>query len=146
MIFAARVKKMCKKLIPNINIQFAFKKHLSLKTIFLPKLKGKDENNKLKNLVYSIPCSNCPKVYIGETGRLRQTRMNEHQANIRNLSDNSKLVEHILKEKHTFDFSNVQTLALESDWRRRVIKESILTTRMLGNSINDIKHTIQVVG
>jgi hypothetical protein len=72
--------------------------------------------------------------------------MNEHQANIRNLSDNSKLVEHILKEKHTFDFSNVQTLALESDWRRRVIKESILTTRMLGNSINDIKHTIQVVG
>jgi hypothetical protein len=62
--------------------------------------------------------------------------MNEHKANIRNLSNNSKLVEHILQEKHKFDFSNVQTLALESNWRRRVIKESILTNRMLGNSIN----------
>lgn len=73
-------------------------------------------------------------------------RNNEHKANIRNLSNDSKLVQHILKEKHKFDFSNVQTLALESDWRRRVIKESILTNRMLGNSVNDVKHTIHVVG
>lgn len=71
--------------------------------------------------------------------------MKEHQANIRSLSSKSKLVEHILEHKHKFDFSNTKTLALESDWRKRVIKESILTSRTLGKSINETKHTIRVV-
>ena len=39
LIFAARIKKICKKLIPNTRVQFAFKKHLSLKHVFLPSLK-----------------------------------------------------------------------------------------------------------
>ena len=71
--------------------------------------------------------------------------MKEHQAKIRLLSSDSKLVEHILKYKHQFDFSNTKTLAFESDWRKRTIKESILTNRTLGKSINETKHTIQVV-
>ena len=44
LIFAARIKKICKNLIPNTRIQFAFKKHLSLKHIFLSSLKGRDES------------------------------------------------------------------------------------------------------
>jgi hypothetical protein len=144
-IFASQIKKYCRKLIPNLTIQFAFQKHMSLKSVFLPILKGVDENKKKKNLVYSIPCENCDKVYIGETRRMKGTRMKEHQANIRSLSLKSKLVEHILEHKHRFDFSNTKTLALESDWRRRIIKESILTNRTLGKSINETKHTIQVV-
>ena len=70
--------------------------------------------------------------------------MKEHRANVRNLSDKSELVEHILTHKHQFDIMNTQTLALESDWRRRVIKESILSSKTLGKSINKTKHTIQV--
>ena len=42
--------------------------------------------------------------------------------------------------------SNTKTLARETDWRKRVIKESILTNRTLGNAINDTKHVIRVVG
>ncbi|CAF1179846.1 unnamed protein product [Adineta steineri] len=143
-VFASQIKKYCRKLVPNLTIQFAFQKHNSLKSIFLPIIKGIDENKKKKNLVYSIPCTNCDKVYIGETSRMKETRMKEHQNNIRLLSSNSKLVEHILEHKHQFDFSNTKTLALESDWRKRVIKESILTNRTLGKSINETKHTIQV--
>jgi hypothetical protein len=142
--FASRIKKDCRKLLPNLNIQFAFKKNMSLKSVFLPILKGTDENKRNKNLVYSIPCLDCNKVYIGETGRMKETRMKEHKANIRTLSTKSKLVEHILTHKHQFDFTNTKTLALESDWRKRVIKESILTSRTLGKSINEVKHTIQV--
>ncbi|CAF1389693.1 unnamed protein product [Adineta ricciae] len=144
-IFASKIKKHCRKLIPNLNIQFAFKKNMSLKSVFLPILKGTDENRKNKNLVYSIPCLNCDKVYIGETSRKKETRMREHQANIRTLSTKSKLVEHILAHKHQFDFVNTKTLALENDWRKRIIKESILTSRTLGKSINEVKHNIQVV-
>lgn len=145
-IFASRVKKICQRLIPNLTIQFCFKKHRSIKSIFLPKLKGKDEKKKNKKLVYSIPCIDCDKIYIGETSRMKDTRMNEHKAKIKSLSSDSKLVEHILEHNHKFDFSNVTTLALENEWRRRVIKESIMTQKSMGKSINDTKHTIRVIG
>ena len=133
-IFASRVKKLCRKLLLNLIIQFAFKKHMSLSSIFLPKLKGIDEEKKKKNLVYSIPCKDCDKIYIGETSRMKDTRMKEYEAKIGTLSSDSKLVEHILKYKHSFDFSNTATLAFENDWRKRIIKESILTNRTLGKS------------
>ena len=70
---------------------------MSLNSIFLPKLKGKDENKKNKNLVYSIPCMDCDKVYIGETSRIKDTRINEHKAKVKSLSSDSKIVEHILE-------------------------------------------------
>ena len=63
-VFASKIKKYCRKLIPNLDIQFAFKKNMSLKSVFLPILKGTDENKKKKNLVYSIPCSDCEKFIL----------------------------------------------------------------------------------
>jgi hypothetical protein len=71
-IFASKLKKFCRKLLANLIIQFTFKKHMSLKSIFLPKLKGIDEGKKNKNRVYSIPCMDCDKVYIGETSRMKE--------------------------------------------------------------------------
>ena len=68
---------------------------------------------------------------------MRDMRINEHKSKIRTLSSDSKIVEHILKFKHDFDFSSTTTLAFESDWRKRIIKESILTNRTLGRPIND---------
>ena len=87
----------------------------------------------------------CDKVSIGETSRMKETRMKEHKDKIETLWSDSKLVEHILKYKHNIDFSNTSTLPFESNWRKRVIKESILTNRTLSRAINEINHAIQVV-
>ena len=125
-VFASRIKKFYRQLLPNLRIQFAFKKHMSLKSIFLPKLKGIDENRKNRNLIYSIPCKDCDTVYIGETGRMKEIRINEHKSKVKTLSSDSKIVEHILKYKHKFDFSNKKTLALESDWRKRIKKREYI--------------------
>ena len=43
------------------------------------------------------------------------------------------------KYKLNFDFSSTKTLALENGWRKRVIKESIITNRILEESINETK-------
>ena len=75
---------------------------------------------------------------------MKETRITEHRSKIRTLALDSKIVEHILKYKHNFDFSSTKTLALENDWRKRIIKESILTNRTLGKSINETKHAIQI--
>ena len=79
---------------------------------------------------------------------MKGTRMNEHKAKARLLSADSKIVQHILEHNHSFDFSNASTLALalEKDWRKRVIKESIMTQKTLGRAIDDTKHTIRIVG
>ena len=43
------------------------------------------------------------------------------------------------KHKHNFDFSSTKTLARGNDWRKRVIKDSIVTNRILEKSINETK-------
>ena len=41
--------------------------------------------------------------------------------------------------KHNFDFSSTKTLALKNDSRKRISKQSIMTNRILGKSINETK-------
>ena len=41
--------------------------------------KDKVEKQKKAGVVYKIPCSQCEKVYIGETGRQLGTRITEHR-------------------------------------------------------------------
>ena len=72
--------------------------------------------------------------------------MQEHKSNIKRFAANSKLVEHVETYHHEFDFSKVETLAWEQDWKRRTIKESILTQERLGKTINDTDYILQVFG
>ena len=37
-----------------------------------------------KGVVYSIPCTDCPKVYIGQTGRCLKLRLKEHHRALKN--------------------------------------------------------------
>ena len=70
--------------------------------------------------------------------------MKEHKKDIRNRSESSHVAKHANEEKHSFDFEKVQTLSLESNWRRRIIKESLFTHEMLGKSLNDTKFKLNV--
>ena len=143
-IFAQRLKRTFKKFLPLLQIRIAFRKNLSIKSIFLPIQKGQDLTKKMKKLVYKIPCSNCDKCYIGETNREKSTRMKEHKKDIRNSSESSHVAKHANKEKHSFEFENVEILSLESNWRRRIIKESLFTQETLGKSLNDTKFKLNI--
>jgi hypothetical protein len=144
LLFAEYIKKKCAKLIPNIKINFAFKKTNSLKSIFLPIQKGKDPNRLDSKIIYKIQCNDCESIYIGETARDKTTRMKEHQNNIKKMDHNSRIFQHVYHNSHTMNFNHVETLGYESDWRRRIIKESLFTQATLGKAINDTKHNIKV--
>ena len=45
-----------------------------------PKDKVPDKDK--TGLVYNIPCKNCSQVYVGETGRKLETRLQEHQKEV----------------------------------------------------------------
>jgi len=77
-----------------------------------------------RNVVYSIPCQNCDKVYIGETGRQECTRMKEHKRNILVGSQSSGPALHC-KDGHQMDWEGVKHLAREPNMGRRKIIERI---------------------
>ncbi|CAF1124092.1 unnamed protein product [Didymodactylos carnosus] len=126
-ILAERLKKISRKLLPTIQLNIAFRKTMTLKAIFLPLQKGKDESRSTMKLVYKIPCKDCNISYIGETGRQLTTRMNEHQKDIRKNTLTSAVAQHANSKSHSFDFDKVEKLAYESGWRKRTIKESLYT-------------------
>ena len=52
-------------------------------------------------MVYQIPCkTDCPKKYIGETGRDFMLRLDEHKKGVLKGSKMSKLVEHAMDNSH----------------------------------------------
>jgi hypothetical protein len=114
LVFAKNVKKQCEKLIPNIKINFAFKKTNSLMNTFLPIHKGNDINRKDRKIIYKINCKNCDSVYIGETARDKKTRIKEHISNVKKMESNSKIFQHVYDNTHSMDFDNALTLAYEA--------------------------------
>ena len=64
-----------------------------------------------KGVVYSIPCTVCPKVYIGQTGRSLKHRLKEHQRALRNGDvSTSALAEHALVAGHDIDVSKTEAV------------------------------------
>ena len=143
-ILAHRIKQICKKLLPLIQVNVCFRKTFTIKSVFLPLQKGCDESKKKKKLVYKIPCLNCDKCYIGETNREKETRMKEHKADIRKHTESSNVAKHANEEKHSFNFTQSETIALETNWRRRIIKESLFTYQMKEKSLNDVKFKLNI--
>jgi len=62
-------------------ITTANRPHHTLRNILVhPKDKVKDEEK--TELIYRIPCKNCPSSYVGETGRKLGLRMKEHRKEV----------------------------------------------------------------
>ena len=64
-----------------------------------------------KGVVYSIPCTVCPKVYIGQTGRSPKHRLKEHQCALRNSNvATSALAEHAFVAGHGIDLGKTEVI------------------------------------
>ena len=63
------------------------------------------------DMVYKIPCKNCDKAYIGETGRKFGTRLKEHQADV---NANSSMA-----------FTRAERLSSQSDMHKSAITDHV---------------------
>ena len=67
--------------------------------------------NKGKRVVHFIPCTVCPKVCIGQTGRFLKHQLKEHRRALRNGDvATSTLAEHALMAGHGIDLSKAEVL------------------------------------
>lgn len=60
-----------------------------------------DTNTRLNDTgVYKLSCSDCPKVYVGQSGRSFQKRFKEHLPKPKLQTQRSKFAEHLVNENH----------------------------------------------
>jgi len=91
--------------------------------------------------VYRIPCKNCDKVYIEETGRSFEVRMKEHQKEVeaqegrkyarssmkqsQSKQNKSAITDHVNQENHVINWNEATIIARDSDKTTRWIREAV---------------------
>ena len=66
---------------------------------------------KRKGVVYSIPCNECPRTYIGQTGRSLDHRIGEHRRALKNGDVTALAVaEHVFISGHQMDLSKARVV------------------------------------
>jgi len=90
-----------KRILSNHNMKVAQKPYQTIGNLF-PKPKDPVPKDQTRGAIYSIPCKDCDKSYIGETRRKFSTRLKEHQKAVEHKhSQKSALAEHCLCSGHT---------------------------------------------
>ena len=89
------------------------------------------------NVVYNIPCSDCPWWYVGETGRSFETRKKEHIGSVKNCKKGSNIAKHAWDLNHRIDFNNGKIID-SGNYRTRKTLES-WHTAVITNSDNNSK-------
>ena len=133
------------------NIQTAMKPYNTLKRLLVHP-KDKRDVAQTSDCVYKVPCMSCDKAYVGETGRLFGTRLNEHKKDVLKVAGKkftranrkesasevhkSAITDHVAQENHTIDWKNASILDRESNKQKRWIRESIWIRRQGTNIIN----------
>jgi len=115
----------------DFDITICHKTYNPLNKLYTP-LKSKTSKNKKSNVVYSIPCNNCPATYVGMTSQLLENRIKGHKYN-KNIT---ALKKHEQTNNHTFNYSDTKVLENETNYHKRIIKEMIYIKKDK-NSIND---------
>ena len=78
-----------------------------------------------KPCIYSIPCNNCEKSYIGETNDLER-RKKQHIDSVRRGDINSALFQHMQNENHSININGTNVIANVVNTEKRKIIEAII--------------------
>ena len=86
-------------------------------------LQDQAPDRKRANVVYQVPCANCPTTYVRQTGRQFNQRLREH----RRTGDcaNSALAEHARGCHHPVDWDHVRVLDCYPHLHQRLTLESV---------------------
>ena len=105
---------------------------------------GKDILNRLEKsgVIYKLICKRCKVTYVGQTGRLLNTTVEEHNKNLGRKCNYHNVLSDHRKEyaDHDFDWNNVEILHLESNKGKREFMEMLYIKKERTYSINLVKY------
>lgn len=102
--------KIAKKTVKTIN-------HLFTRT------KDKTPILQMSNVIYRIPCHNCPMIYIGQTKSNLKQRITAHKSDSRLHPERCALADHVMKEGHIMNYGSVKILTTEQNLNKRLFLE-----------------------
>ena len=118
------VTEPIKRILSNCNIKVALKPYLTLGHIFA-KPKDPVKTNQKTHAVYSIPCGDCEKEYLGQSKRQFGTRLKEHRKAVSTLDKGkSALAEHVCYTKHEIAWENSKVITTNNRYGQRLCLEA----------------------
>ena len=104
-------------------------------------LKDKQDKEDITECVHKVPCANCDKIHVGETGRKLGERLHEHKTEVESKTkraftrsqrtaslmeySKSALDDHANHANHTIDRKRTTVIDREQDGPTRWIKEAV---------------------
>jgi hypothetical protein len=141
--YIARLGETISRIAKKINIRMVFTSKSTLRNKlvhFKPK-----SDTPTKGMIYKIPCE-CGKVYIGETGRTLDTRLQEHKRSVQKRDpDISKLAEHAITMGHRFLWTDAEIIGRETNWKAREFQEAAEIYKAGENAISSPSFDIHPV-
>ena len=145
------VTERVSRVMKNYNLSTAMKPHCTIRRQLVHP-KDKREPRDVTHAVYSIPCKNCDKVYVGETARLVGTRIDEHKKEADALSKKiatratrktsldtewkSATTDHVADTNHVIDWGEVKIVGNETNKYTRWVKEAIQIRKTGADNLN----------
>jgi hypothetical protein len=138
--YVEKVSETVARVLRKHNVSVTMRPVKTLKRILVHP-KDKQEKEETTECVYRIPCGNCDKTYVGETGRKFGVRLKEHKTEVENSCaraftrsqhaanlekrNKSALTDHASQDNHVIDWPESKILDREPDRRTRWIKEAV---------------------
>lgn len=89
------------------------------------RLKTKTPTSLRSNVIYKLNCRDCSQSYVGQTSQWLKSRISLHKSDITKGLTRCALANHANQNRHTVDFDNVQVLATEPLYKKRLVLEMI---------------------
>ena len=140
-VVSKRIQRTCKGRDPSVVL--AYKTQNTLYKSVFTKTKDRLDPNKQSDLVYSIPCQQCNAIYIGETCRKLETRLREHQLDVKNSRTKTGLSTHAIETGHNFDFDRAKVIHnnLTNTSKRKII-ECLYILRHRTTTVNKMSDVV----
>jgi len=110
------------RILKTYRICTAVRPHTTLRNLLVH---PKDSDEEKPEVVYKIPCKNCERVYVGETGRPLGARVKEHRKEVDSITgifttaektraasicNKSAITDHVCNQNHVIDWVNAKVI------------------------------------
>ncbi|KAK9889327.1 hypothetical protein WA026_004603 [Henosepilachna vigintioctopunctata] len=136
--FIGNTSYKLKNILKDHNLEVVHRPQNQVKQVF-SRLKAITPSKKKSNIVYSIPCKDCGKEYIGQTSQRLQDRINSHKYT---KTASTALNKHRTTENHEFDYEKTRILTTQGNRKLREIHEMFHIQANLENTVND-RHDVK---
>ena len=129
--------------VPCLEAQSSTSKLLDSKIVFkynnklLNNLSKNNDKSSFEGGVYKIPCLDCDRFYVGETGRTLPLRITEHKRDTVNNKPESVIASHVHHYDHEMNYDESSLIFKSKSLKKRHIVESAFICLNSENTLNN---------